>query len=210
MMRSNDKELEDYLNEDLGDFERQKDQARADPNPLAGHELYHVREERKAKLHLASSPPVKLYVCKIPDGLTQQGLRNLFNQFGEIREVIGPLFSGQGQSLLKFAFVAFNSRREALAAIEGVSERPPLFLEVRFSWDEQEAHRKRLMEEEVEKFTSKVPLPTSDGWAGAGDEEEEEDWEKEIEEEQKMNDLVDRFMENGIDDESDSELFGVG
>ena len=190
-----DDPLDDLEAEDMGDFERHRVQSSFNLNPLAGHELFSLRQEQREKRHLASTPPIKLYVSKIPPALNQDGLRNIFSKFGELREVSQPRFSG-GQEF-KYAFVSLSSRREALAAIENVTERPPLFLEVQFSRDEKEANRKRLMDEEIERFGRNNPMP------GGAEEEEDEDWEKEIEEEKKMQSHVDQFMEDDKDEEFD-------
>ena len=186
--------------EDMGEFERHLAQGSFNLNPLAGHELFQLRKEQQEKPHLASTPPVKLYVSRIPPGLNQDGLRNIFSKYGELRDVSQPKFSQNGQSDHKYAFVSFSSRREALNAIESVSERPPLFLEVQFSLDEKEANRKRLLDQEMEKFGSNMtPIPTYDS-------AEEEDWDKEIEEEKKMRSRVDQFTEDQKDEESDFEI----
>ena len=137
--------------------------------------------------------------------MSQQGLRNIFCQFGELRDVSRPSQGSGGWSGSRYAFVSFSSRREALAAIEAVSERPPLFLEVQFSRDENEAHRKRLMDEEMDKFSQHIPFPHSEQW-DKDIEGEEEDWEKEILEREKMNEFVDKFVEGDKDSDSDSEI----
>ena len=193
MGKVDDDPLNELEAEDMGDFERHRVQSSFNLNPLAGHELFSLRQEQREKRHLASTPPIKLYVSRIPPALNQDGLRNIFSKFGELREVSQPRFSN-GQEF-KYAFVSLSSRREALAAIENVTERPPLFLEVQFSWDEKEANRKRLMDEEIEKFGRSIQTPN-----GA---EEEEDWEKEIEEEKKRQSYVDQFMEDDKNEEFD-------
>jgi len=189
-------ELQEYLDgEDLGEFERNKSQVQVsfNPNPLASHELFNLRAEKAN--HLASSPPVKLYVSKVPPGLTEQGLRNIFIKYGELRDVSRPMHSKQSEFF--FAFVSFSNRREALRAIENVSERAPMFLEVQFSLDEKEAQRQRLMNEAMEKFNQNINLPIYD---------EEEDWDKEIEDNKKMQAAVDQFMEDEKGEDSASEI----
>ena len=185
--------------ESMGDFEKHKAQINywMDPNPLASHELFNANRD---KSRLASCPPVKLYVSKIPPELNINGLRNIFAQFGQLRDVAPPRIGNSGQADWRYAFVSYSTRMEALRAIEALSQRPPLYLEVKLSRDEQTAYRKRL-EEEMEKFNQKVPAR----------EEEEEDWDKEIEEREKMEASVDRFLEDEVGgEESDEEIRALG
>ena len=183
-------DLSDHLeNENMGQFEKRKAQMDFHPNPLASYELFNAVQD---KSRLACSPPVKLYVSKIPPALNINGLRNIFTQYGQIRDLSQPRVGNSGQSEWRFAFVSYSSLTEALRAIEALSQRPPLHLEVQLSRDEQEAFRRRRMEEEMEKFSLKV----------ASLEEEEEDWDKEIAERERLEASVGRFME---DDEGDEE-----
>ena len=190
-------DLVDYLEaENLVEYEKHKAQVASDFNPLASYELFNANKD---KSKLSSSPPVKLYVSKIPAMLTKNGLCNVFAPYGELRDVSQPKIGNNGQSEFKYAFVSYSNTQEALAAIENLSQRAPLYLEVKLSWDEQEARRKRRMEEEVEKLGLKV------------EEEEEEDWDKEIEEREKMQASVDRFMEGEVGGEdSDGEIRALG
>ena len=194
-----DQNLADYLEaENLADYEKRKAQVSSDLNPLASYELFNASKD---KSKLSSSPPVKLYVSKIPAQLNINGLRNVFAPYGELRDVSQPRFGNTGQSEFKYAFVSYSNTREALEAIENLSQRAPLYLEVKLSWDEQENLRKRRLEEEWEKFSLKM----KEG------EEEEEDWDKEIEEREKMQATVDRFMEGEVGgEESDDEIRALG
>ena len=185
-------DLSDHLeNENMGQFEKRKAQMDFHPNPLASYELFNAVQD---KSRLACSPPVKLYVSKIPPALNINGLRNIFTQYGQIRDLSQPRVGNSGQSEWRYAFVSYSSLTEALRAIEALSQRPPLHLEVQLSRDEQEAFRRRRMEEEMEKFSLKVACPDV--------EEEEEDWDKEIADRERLDASVERFME----EEEESEI----
>ena len=176
-------DLADHLEaEDMGEYEKHKSQLSYDCNPMASYELFNARKD---KSKLASSPPVKLYVSKIPPELNITGLRNIFAPYGKIRDV--SHLKNNGMTELKYAFVSYSNIREALTAIENLSQRAPLNLEVKLSRDEQAAYRQRRMEEEMEKFSLTVPCK-----------EEEEDWDKEIAEREKMEASVDRFLEDEV------------
>ena len=184
--------------ENLGEFEKRKAQLDFHPNPLACHELFNANQD---KSKLASCPPVKLYVSKIPPELNITGLRNIFSPYGQLRDVSHPKigYNGHGQSEFRFAFVSFSNTTEALKAIEALSQRHPLYLEVKLSRDEQEAYRKRHLEEEMEKLRLKMN--------GMEEEEEEEDWDQEIAERERMEASVARFMEDEVGrEESDGEI----
>ena len=165
-------DLADYLEaENLGEYEKRKAQVASHLNPLAPYELFNASKD---KSKLSSSPPVKLYVSRIPAQLNIQGLRNIFAPYGDLRDVSQPKLGNNGQTEFKYAFVSYSNTREALRAIENLSQRSPLNLEVKLSHDELEAQRQRRVEEELVRFSRKVP-----------EEEEEEDWDKEIEDREK-------------------------
>ena len=101
-------ELAAYLDaENMGEFEKRKSRAdfHCDLNPLAPYELFNANKD---KSKLSSSPPVKLYVSKIPAQLNIHGLRNIFAPYGELRDVSQPKI-GNGQSEFKFAFVSYSN-----------------------------------------------------------------------------------------------------
>eukprot|EP01018_Ginkgo_biloba_P013295 Gb_21901 [translate_table: standard] len=58
-----------------------------------------------------------VYVCNLPDNVTQEQLKELFERHGEITKVVLPLPKA-GQTKREFGFVHFAERESALKAIE--------------------------------------------------------------------------------------------
>ena len=87
MASNSDKELQDALDQDLGEFEWERSRI----GGVWGPEPSFPDFERKV---VKSSPPVTIHVGKIPSSLHRSGLENIFSKFGEILKM--DLIRGEG------------------------------------------------------------------------------------------------------------------
>ncbi|XP_064600789.1 CUGBP Elav-like family member 3 [Liolophura sinensis] len=103
---------------------------------------------------------VKLFVKGIPNELTQEGLKNLFLEFGEVLSVKKCIskFPEQG---VTFGFVSFKTIREALAAIkklDGFQITSRFHLKVRIALSDEERTKQRKKREVCSEFCLHVQL----------------------------------------------------
>ena len=123
--RIDDKELQDALDQDLGEF----DQELSRVGCVWGPEPSFPDFERKV---VKSIPPVELHVGRIPLALTKTGLENIFSKFGDILK-IDLIRGGKGVGGFNFGFVSFCSRICADEAVAMINRAPPLHLVVTYN-----------------------------------------------------------------------------
>ena len=132
---------------------------------------------------VTSLPPVKLYVGKIPQNLTQQGLRNWFGKFGDLVEVY---LNRNPSSSHNFGFVTYYSREAAGRAICETNNRPPLNLSVNYS--RKSEAREQDLQKKLQEICDIKPVDN--------EEELEDDWDTEIQKEEQMIASLDKFRED--------------
>ena len=132
---------------------------------------------------VTSLPPVKLYVGKIPQNLTQQGLRNWFGKFGDLVEVY---LNRNPSSSHNFGFVTYYSREAAGRAICETNNRPPLNLSVNYS--RKSEAREQELQKKLQEICDIKPVDN--------EEELEDDWDTEIQKEEQMIASLDKFKED--------------
>ena len=117
---STDEELQNALDQDLGEFEWERSRVGGAWEP----EPHFPDFERKI---VTSIPPVTIHVGKIPNTLNRSGLDNIFSKFGDILKM--DLIRGKvGGGVFNFAFVTFCSRFVAAKAVAMVNRAPPTAL----------------------------------------------------------------------------------
>lgn len=135
-----------------------------------------------------SLPPVKLYVGKIPQNLTQQGLRNWFGRFGDLVEVYlnrNPISSHN------FGFVTYYSREAAGRAICETNNRPPLNMCVNYC--RKSEPKEQELQKKLQEICDIKPVDNGD--------ELEDDWDTEIQKEEEMIASLDKFREDYSSDD---------
>lgn len=70
----------------------------------------------------------KLYVTNLPAELNEDGIRQIFNSYGEVTGIMSP-------PNVDWAFVTYRTHREAVLAIGSLDDKSPLHLKVEFSKD---------------------------------------------------------------------------
>jgi len=177
-----DDELKRFLDkDDLIDFEKEQSIVRSlwQNQPLV--------EERKFDSRLESQPPIKLYVGKIPPGLSENGLRNYFNKYLVLSV---DLLKGAGGDY-NFGFVTLASPKKAEEAIRALNGAPPLHLTVNYARSKKSSFDdlEKQMQEWQLNFDSKKP------------EVVEENWDQEIKDEEEMFESLDKFREDYSSDD---------
>lgn len=207
MARFDDKELQDALDQDLGEF----DQELSRVGCVWGPEPSFPDFERKV---VKSIPPVELHVGRIPLALTKTGLENIFSKFGDILKIDLIRGKGVGVGGFNFGFVTFCSRICAAEAVAMINRAPPLHLIVTYKITDKQKEERLQKDQMVEEFYHKWnghPCPGAeelqydeqDKIHEIEEENEEVDYDEEIRREEKMQDEVDKFFD---DSDSDIEL----
>jgi len=202
-----DKELEEALDQDLGEFDRELSRVGC----VWGPEPNFPDFERKV---VKSIPPVELHVGRVPTALTKTGLMNIFSKFGDILKI--DLLRSKGVGGFNFAFVTFCNRICAAEAVAMVNRAPPLHLIVTYKMTDKQKAERFQQEQMVEDFYQKwngQPCPGAEEELdydeqvrreGQGKKEEEEiDYDEEVKREERMQNEVDKFFD---DSDSDVEL----